>query len=601
MRKATAQSRPPAATARAPASTVRCAIYTRKSSEEGLEQDFNSLDAQREACEAYITSQRHEGWSALPAMYDDGGISGATMQRPALQRLLADVADGKIDVVVVYKVDRLTRSLADFAKIVEIFDRQQVSFVSVTQAFNTTSSMGRLTLNVLLSFAQFEREVTGERIRDKIAASKRKGMWMGGQPPLGYDVKDRKLIVNEAEAETVRHIFQRYGELKSVRLLQVDLHAAGIVSKARKASDGRLYGAKPLGRGALYLMLSNRIYRGAVVHKGEAYPGEHPAILEEWLWDAVQAILSDNRITRDQGQHAAAPSLLAGLVFDAAGERLTPSHAVKRGTRYRYYVSYSLIAANIRKKEVPSAEKSGWRIPASALEGLVRTRLTVFLRSSGEIMDAAGDALRDAFQQAALARAGLALSDHLDQEGDHALRRFLTATARRIDVHRTKVDVILDRSVLIAWLTAADMKALPIDGEDRPSSTGQQIEPSNCLVLSIPATLQRTGNELRFVIADEKQARDPDPGLLRILARAHLIRDRLFNQDDLTIEEVAAQEKLTPSYITRLLRLTFLAPDILTCILDGDQPPGLTAAKLMADTRLPLEWSEQRVKLGIAG
>ncbi len=251
---------------------VRCAVYTRKSSEEGLEQEFNSLDAQREACEAYITSQKHEGWTALATLYDDGAYSGGTMDRPALQRLLDDVRAGKIDVVVVYKVDRLTRSLADFAKIVEVFDAQGVSFVSVTQAFNTTSSMGRLTLNVLLSFAQFEREVTGERIRDKIAASKKKGMWMGGQPSLGYDVKDRKLVVNEAEAATVRSIFRRYLELGTVRALRDDLAVAGVVSKRRTAADGSPYGGQKFSRGALYLMLKNRIYRGEIVHKGKASP-----------------------------------------------------------------------------------------------------------------------------------------------------------------------------------------------------------------------------------------------------------------------------------------------------------------------------------------
>jgi site-specific DNA recombinase len=288
---------------------LRCAIYTRKSSEEGLEQDFNSLDAQREACEAYVASQRHEGWGVLPQMYDDGGFSGATMERPALQQLLADVAAGQIDVVVVYKVDRLTRSLSDFAKIVEIFDKRQVSFVSVTQAFNTTTSMGRLTLNVLLSFAQFEREVTGERIRDKIAASKRKGMWMGGQPPLGYDAKDRKLVVNEAEAEVVRHIFRRYCELKSVRLLKSELDPEGILSKVRLASDGSRYGGRPLARGALYLKLANRIYRGEIVHKGQSYPGDHAPIIDEPLWNEVQQILSANRVDRESGANTTEPSL----------------------------------------------------------------------------------------------------------------------------------------------------------------------------------------------------------------------------------------------------------------------------------------------------
>src|SRR6266566_6270833 len=291
---------------------LRCAIYTRKSSEEGLEQDFNSLDAQREACEAFVASQKREGWTLVGEMYDDGGLSGATMERPAFQRLLSDVSAGKIDVVVVYKVDRLTRSLSDFAKIVDIFDRHAVSFVSVTQQFNTTSSMGRLTLNILLSFAQFEREVTGERIRDKIAASKKKGMWMGGQPSLGYDVKDRKLIVNSAEAETVRNIFRRYLELKSVRELKEELDAASIVSKVRTASDGSRYGGQPIARGALYLMLQNRIYRGEIVHKGKSYPGEHEAIVDEALWNNVQAILTQNRVDRANGTPGNQPNLLTG-------------------------------------------------------------------------------------------------------------------------------------------------------------------------------------------------------------------------------------------------------------------------------------------------
>jgi site-specific DNA recombinase len=322
---------------------VRCAVYTRKSSEEGLEQAFNSLDAQREACEAYITSQKHEGWTALANLYDDGAYSGGTMDRPALQRLLDDIRTGKIDVVVVYKVDRLTRSLADFAKIIEVFDAQRVSFVSVTQAFNTTSSMGRLTLNVLLSFAQFEREVTGERIRDKIAASKKKGMWMGGQPSLGYDVKERKLVVNEAEAETVRGIFRRYIELGTVRALRDDLAAAGVVSKRRMAADRSAYGGQRFSRGALYLMLKNRIYRGKIVHKGIAFPGEHAAIVDEELWGRVQSHLEVNRIERREGDKALEPSLLAGIVFDASSEPMTPTHAVKKGTRYRYYTSRRLI------------------------------------------------------------------------------------------------------------------------------------------------------------------------------------------------------------------------------------------------------------------
>jgi site-specific DNA recombinase len=344
---------------------VRCAIYTRKSTEEGLEQDFNSLDAQREACEAFILSQKQEGWVALQTQYDDGAYSGGTLERPALQRLLDDIRGSKVEVVVVYKIDRLTRSLLDFAKIVEVFDAHSVSFVSITRAFNTATSMGRLTLNVLVSFAQFEREVTGERIRDKIAASKKKGMWMGGYPPLGYDVKERRLVVNEAEAETVRHIFRRYQELASVHVLQEHLNQVGIVSKRHTAQDGSLYGAKPIARGALYHMLQNRIYRGEIVHKGQAYPGEHEPIIDDDLWQDVQKTMAANRVDRGAGKGNRHLSLLAGFIHDAHGEPMTPSHAVKKGVRYRYYVSRSLLTGGEK------ATKRGQRLPAAHIEALV--------------------------------------------------------------------------------------------------------------------------------------------------------------------------------------------------------------------------------------
>ena len=355
-------------------------------------------------CEAYITSQKHEGWTVLATLYDDGAYSGGTMDRPALQRLLDDVRTGKIDVVVVYKVDRLTRSLADFAKIVEVFDAQGVSFVSVTQAFNTTTSMGRLTLNVLLSFAQFEREVTGERIRDKIAASKKKGMWMGGLPALGYDVKERKLAVNEAEAATVRYIFRRYLELGAVRALRDDLAAAGVVSKRRTAADGSPYGGQRFSCGALYLMLKNRIYRGEIVHKGKAFPGEHAAIVDEDLWRRVQSRLEENRMERREGDKALEPSLLAGIVFDASSEPMTPTHAVKKRTRYRYYISRRLITG-------PASDNSrGQRVPASNLEALVIGRLRALLADPVEFLNAISNGERDAPMQKRLRDAAAALS-----------------------------------------------------------------------------------------------------------------------------------------------------------------------------------------------
>jgi site-specific DNA recombinase len=300
------------------------------------------------------------------------------MERPALQRLIAEIEIGKVDVVVVYKVDRLTRALSDFAKLVDIFDRRGVSFVSITQQFNTTTSMGRLTLNMLLSFAQFEREIIGERVRDKIAASKKKGMWMGGMPPLGYDVKDRKLVVNEDEAQIVVNIFQRYLARKSVRDLKEELAASGIKSKRRVRPDGIVYGGRrPIARGALYLMLQNRIYRGEITHKGNSYPGEHPAIVDQGLWDQVQAALALNRIERATGSNAKQPNLLGGFVFDATGQRLTPTYAIKKATRYRYYVSAFLM------RETGTGRSDGWRIPAGDLEGIVLNRLRAFLAGSG--------------------------------------------------------------------------------------------------------------------------------------------------------------------------------------------------------------------------
>jgi DNA invertase Pin-like site-specific DNA recombinase len=312
---------------------LRCAVYTRKSTEEGLDQEFNSLDAQREACEAYVASQRAEGWLLVPDRYDDGGFSGATLERPALQRLMADIETGRVDIVVVYKIDRLSRSLMDFAKLVEVFDRNDVTFVSVTQSFNTTSSMGRLTLNILLSFAQFEREVIGERIRDKFAASRRKGMWMGGFVPLGYDVKNRKLVVNEGEAATVRMIFSRFAKIGSATVLVRELRSEGVRGKRGKLVD----------KGYLYKLLNNRVYVGEAVHKGTPYPGEHQPIIDRALWDRVHTILRESPRKRSANTRAQTPFLLKGLIFGPTGRAMTPAHTRKGGKLYRYYVSTDVL------------------------------------------------------------------------------------------------------------------------------------------------------------------------------------------------------------------------------------------------------------------
>ena len=357
----------------------RCAVYTRKSSEEGLEQEYNSLHSQREACEAFIRSQADEGWRLVKTAYDDGGWSGGTMERPGLQGLLADIRQELIDVVVVYKVDRLTRSLSDFAKMVEIFDQQGVSFVEVTQQFNTTTSMGRLTLNVLLSFAQFEREVTGERIRDKIAASKKKGMWMGGTVPIGYDVIERRLVVNPAEAQTVREIHVRYLVLGSVRRLKQELDARGIVSKLRVSKNGIRSGGKPFSRGALYELLSNPVYVGEIRHRDERHPGQHQAIVDRELSDKVQLLLSQQAAHPRGEPTNAGENLLAGKLFDEAGEPLYVCGAIKGQRRYRYYVSRSLV------RSPGDQTDAGWRLPAREIERAAISAAATILKDRSAI------------------------------------------------------------------------------------------------------------------------------------------------------------------------------------------------------------------------
>ena len=565
---------------------MRCAIYTRKSSEEGLEQAFNSLDAQREACAAFILSQQHEGWTVSPTLYDDGGFSGGTMDRPALKRLLVDIGAGRVDVAVVYKIDRLTRSLFDFAKIVEAFDARDVSFVSITQQFNTTTSMGRLTLNVLLSFAQFEREVAGERIRDKIAASKKKGMWMGGLPPLGYDVENRKLVINDKEALTVVHIFGRYVQLRSVRALQAELNDAAIRSKRRTLADGTTYGGQKLSRGALYLMLQNRIYRGEITHRGNAYPGEHPAIVDKPLWNQAQAILAENRVNRATRSDAKHPSLLVGLAFDENGERLTPSHAVKKGTRYRYYVSTSLItgAAKDRSK--------GWRIPAANLETLVITRLRTLLADRGAILDAIQLEYPGAVDQNRLIRRGRQIAEELGTLAPDQTRAMMMTLLNRVDIRPDCIEINIRRCRLVELLDAQSVASTTHGAQPDKES-------DDVLTLTVRARLQRVGREMRMLVENTDDRTTGDPGLLRIVARAHEIQERLMQNTDLTVHVIAGQERVSANYVYRLLRLPTLAPDIITAIVNGKNPPQLTAKKLMRLTpQIPVAWAEQRKLLG---
>ena len=349
----------------------RCGIYTRKSSEEGLEQDFNSLHAQREACEAFVRSQIAEGWIAVVDAYDDGGISGGTLERPALRRLLADIEAGRIDIVVVYKIDRLSRSLMDFAKLVETFERHSVTFVAVTQQFNTTTSMGRLTLNILLSFAQFEREVIGERIRDKFAASRKRGIWMGGNVPLGYRVENRKLVVVEDEARLVQRIFERFATLGSALEVARELNRAGEVTK-RRPQNGQLRGGKPWTKGAIYKVLANRVYRGEAVHKGVAYPGEHAPIVDGALWNRAHARMAAPARQRAATTRANVPMLLKGLIFGPDGRPMSPTHTKRRGRTYRYYVARAAIEAGYDSAPVTT-------VPAGDVEAAVLAQLQSLL------------------------------------------------------------------------------------------------------------------------------------------------------------------------------------------------------------------------------
>jgi site-specific DNA recombinase len=548
---------------------TRCAIYTRKSTEEGLEQEFNSLDAQREACAAYILSQRHEGWSELPDIYDDGGYSGGNMDRPALKALLAKVAAGKVDVIVVYKVDRLTRALSDFAKIVDVLDAANSSFVSVTQSFNTTTSMGRLTLNVLLSFAQFEREVTGERIRDKIAASKAKGMFMGGPVPLGYNVVDRKLIVDDDEAATIRMIFTRYLELGSGRALQVELDQRGVRSKRRTYRGGRPYGEQPISRGPLYVILQNRIYVGDMVHKGKAYPGLQDAIIEPELFDRVQAKLASARVERRHGVNAREPSLLAGLMRDEHGRMMSPSHAVKQQRRYRYYVSQ----VDDARGDLTTAP--AWRVGAVEIERIICCALTAEIRGrvdqrirKGDLDSAVIIRIQDAGKNAT------AVLDHAPSSEQRAL---LLTLIRLIDVSTAHLTMKFKLDAIDALLGEHDALKVRV---------------------ALPPALIRVGKQIRMLLGAEGNSTPADANLVKLLARAFAMRRAILESGSL--DRAAAELGYGRDYAIALARISYLAPDIVNAILSGVQPRMMSATPLVKTPRLPFRWEQQCSMFGVA-
>ncbi|MDH3664940.1 MAG: recombinase family protein, partial [Alphaproteobacteria bacterium] len=514
------------------------------------------------------------GWKLLPRHYDDGGISGAHMDRPALQALLDDIRAGRIDVVVVYKIDRLTRSLTDFARIVEIFDGYGVSFVSVTQQFNTTTSMGRLTLNVLLSFAQFEREVTAERIRDKIAASKKKGMWMGGPPPLGFDNEEKKLVVNETEAETVRTLFNLYFELGSVRQLKTEADNLGLATKSR-LTKGVKTGGKSFTRGNLYQLLSNPLYVGEVLHKGKTYPGQHQAIINREVWNKAQQLLTANTVHRHTSTNAKDPSLLTGLLFDESGDRLSPTHATKNGRRYRYYISHRLMQAARDRDD-------GWRIPALEIEELVVERVIQLLSSDRQVLDLlrqtdmAPNLINSALENA---RDCCKILASTDKSGK---RKQLQTIVRRIGIAPGRLQIEINDKQLVGLLT----------GDTAAHST-------EVTILSVPFRIRKRGIETKLIIeGDEHAVGGKDPMLIEIVAKGSTWFEEIASGQSETVRDIAKREGVDEGDVSRMMSFAFLAPDMVEAIIDGRQPVQLTAERLKRSGSLPLPWPDQRRLLG---
>lgn len=556
----------------------RCAIYTRKSSDEGLEQEFNSLDAQREACEAYIKSQAHQGWRPIPNEYDDSGHSGGTLERPAMQRLLGDIKRRRVDVIVVYKIDRLTRSLADFARLAELFDANEVSFVSVTQQFNTTTSMGRLTLNVLLSFAQFERELTGERIRDKMAASKKKGMWMGGNVPLGYEPNGRTLAVNVTEAEVVRTLFQLYLQKGNVREVKAEIERLGLRTKLRIYPNGRQTGGVSFSRGHIYRILGNAIYVGEIAYKKQAYPGLHDPIIDRRTWDATQKMLRENVKGRPAGKAAESGNLLTGLLIDSRGNRFTPSHAMKGGRRYRYYVERALVAG-----DRPARAKIR-RIPAHEIETVVRDAFLDLLVTPDKLVEALG-------------------GDPAVAEADDAIRK-ARALHREVQAAPASLSerfrpvlhaVVLDDNAVRIRIARAGLRLMI-----GVSVNKDRDETDEIYDLIVPTRVHMHGSRLKLVIENSGQPpkREPDPVLAKTIAQAHHWLGLLTRGKVNSVHEIAKQEGLTASYVSRVIRLGCLAPTIIQDMLDSRHPIEVTARRLTLREDLAIEWGAQRRQLG---
>ena len=546
--------------------TVRCAIYTRKSSDEGLEQGFNSLDAQREACAAYILSQASEGWVALPDIYDDGGISGGTLERPALQRLLTEVRDGRIDIIVVYKVDRLTRSLLDFSKLVEAFDKAGTSFVSITQSFNTTTSMGRLTLNMLLSFAQFEREVTAERIRDKIAASKAKGMWMGGTPPLGYAPDGRSLSIIEDDAAIVRRLFERYLECGGVRELVDALNVEGSRMPLRTAGTGKVVGGGPWLRGPVYLMLKNPIYVGLIRHRDKTFQGRHPAIIERPLFDQVQEHLTVHRQGKIRRAKQTSTYPLAGKLFDEDGETLVGVHSTKQRVRYRYYVTKAA------HHTTAMGDTAAVRIPAAEIEALIADQIvTAFADLLVHMPGLIGTVPEQV--NAVLTRSN-ALADRLKDASDPAVFEFVSA----------------------AHLAPTGVR-IGLAGDAVARELG--LAPSPTIELVVATRITRSGRTLRLIQGDGRSAaRTERPQLARLIVRGREWWSQI-RAGEASVSSISDSEGVSRSYVSRLVRLAFLAPELLEAMTNGRLGATVEVADLLKPGAIDLSWETQRARFGV--
>ena len=526
---------------------IRCAIYTRKSSEEGLEQDFNSLDAQREACEAYIKSQMHEGWVLIDKQYNDGGYSGGTIERPAFKELLKDIENDKIDIVVVYKVDRLTRSLMDFSTIIDVFDRHETSFVSITQQFNTTTSMGRLTLNILLSFAQFEREVTGERIRDKIAASKKKGMWMGGKVPLGYSKEDKKLVVHKEDTQKVQMLFEKYLELKSVPKLMQYLEEEEIKTKTDKY----------FSKGQLYHLLANKVYIGKITHKDKVYEGEHDAIISEEIFEEVQKLLYENKVDKICGTKCSSNSLLAGLIFDDKNNLMTPSHSNNHGRRYRYYISTALK----NNKETGSISK----IPAGEVEKFIIETTKEFLKDKEQIQNIVSE--YKISKQNKLIYTVQNIQDYSDPKLIRAIiyKIVISKNLIKITYNETSIKKVLN--------TLANNQDIIIPDKN------EEVTP---IVISknIKITQPSRNDNILILNAKEYDIPEPNPYLVNAIIKSYYYHKQI--QVGKTIEDLQNEENLKDSkYIRNILNLKYISPELTEQILNGTQPEDLSLKKVL--------------------